>query len=301
MRATDPEEIRRNLPPIGENYSKFDRGRLLLVAGSYGMAGACVLSARAALRSGVGYLEIFLPDSIYEVVTSAVPEAVCSIYRADDLSGIRKKLSESVKKADAVAAGPGLGTLREVLLPCLYGLSGKKLLLDADALNWLSMNTALSGDGSELSAPECGFSSLCMTPHSGEMARLLHKTRPEIENSRLEAVRAAARLFHASVLLKGQNTLISAPARECMMNPTGNAGLGRAGSGDTLTGIAGALLSQGMDGYTALYAAAWIHGRAGDLCREQLGLRSYLPSDVIEMLPRVFSELEERRTSWTTK
>ena len=284
MHETQAGDIVRSLPVIRDDYSKFDRGRLFLIAGSFGMAGAAVLSGRAALRSGVGYLDMAVPESIYPVVTAALPEAVCTVYREEDPEDLRKKLREGAAKASAMAAGPGLGKNRELVMPVLQALSGKKLLLDADALNYLA------GAGS-LSFP--GFEALLLTPHSGEMARLLKKSREEVENDRFSAVTACARDFHACALLKGKNTLISTPEGRVYMNPTGNAGLARAGSGDTLTGIAGSLLAQGMEAFDALFSAAWIHGKAGDLCSEKLGIRSVLPEDLIEMLPAVFRILEE--------
>ncbi|MBR6321579.1 MAG: NAD(P)H-hydrate dehydratase, partial [Lachnospiraceae bacterium] len=198
---------------------------------------------------------------------------------------LRQKIREGVKKADAAAAGPGLGKNRELVMPVLLSLSGKKLLLDADALNYLAQER-------EADTVSLQFSETALTPHSGEMARLIGKERREVENDRFQALSDAVRIFRACCLLKGQNTLISDAEGTIYVNPTGNAGLGRAGSGDTLTGIAGAMLAQGMNAFEALYSAAWIHGRAGDLCREDFGIRSYLPEDVTAYLPRVFAELE---------
>ena len=277
--------IREKLPPIGADYNKFDRGRLFLAAGSYGMAGAAVLSGCAALRAGVGYLDMAVPESIYPIVTAAIPEAVCTIYREDDPEDLQSKIADGVRKATAAAAGPGLGKNRNIVMPVLLELSGEKLLLDADGLNYLAEQRP--------ARDSIRFSELALTPHTGEMERLIQKTRSEIENDRFSAVSCCAREFHACTLLKGRNTLISTPHGDVRMNPTGNAGLARAGSGDTLTGIVGALMAQGMSAYDALCAGAWIHGTAGDLCREEYGIRSYLPEDLTEMLPQVFSMLEK--------
>lgn len=285
MHTTTIGDIRAAMPPILPHYGKFDRGRLFLIAGSYGMAGAAVLAARAALRSGVGFLDVALPESIYPIVTAAVPEAVCTVYREDDRADLGRKIREGVKKADAVAAGPGLGKNRELVMPVLFSLSGKKLLLDADALNFLAQE-AQAGPVS------LSFEETALTPHSGEMARLIGRNRPEVEKDRFQALSDAVGIFHACCLLKGQNTLISSAEGTVYVNPTGNAGLGRAGSGDTLTGIAGALLAQGMGAFEALYSAAFVHGRAGDLCRDETGIRSYLPEDLIACLPRVFAEID---------
>ena len=293
MYETSAEDVRRTLPEIKESYSKFDRGRLFLVAGSFGMAGAAVLAAKAALRSGVGYLDIAVPESIYPIVTSAVPEAVCTVYREDDLYDLREKIRSGVKKAAAAAAGPGLGKNRELVMPVLLGLSGEKLLLDADALNFLSERAENLPEYEKGLLTGNRWTEIAMTPHSGEMARLLKTNRQEVEKGRLKAVKTAAAVFHASVLLKGKNTLISSPEGEVWMNTTGSAALARAGAGDTLTGIAGSLMAQGADAFQALRAAAWIHGKAADLGREELGTRAFLPEDLIGFLPKVFRLIEE--------
>lgn len=285
MQEITAEMIREKLPPIGADYSKFDRGRLFLAAGSYGMAGAAVLAGRAAMRAGVGYLDLLVPESIYPIVTAAIPEAVCTVYREDDPEDLRIKIREGVKKATATAAGPGLGKNRNLVMPALLWTAPGKLLLDADGLNYLSEQGA--------SALPAGISELLLTPHTGEMGRLLQMNRSEVEKDRFSAVSRCAREFHACALLKGRNTLISDPEGHVRLNPTGNAGLARAGSGDTLTGIVGALLAQGMNAFDALSAGAWIHGKAGDLCRKKYGIRSFLPEDLTAELPRVFRMLEE--------
>ena len=221
MQEITAEMIREKLPPIGADYSKFDRGRLFLAAGSYGMAGAAVLAGRAAMRAGVGYLDMLVPESIYPIVTAAIPEAVCTVYREDDPEALRIKIREGVKKATAAAAGPGLGKNRSLVMPALLGTAPEKLLLDADGLNYLSEQGA--------SALPAGISELLLTPHTGEMGRLLQMNRSEVEKDRFSAVSRCAREFHACALLKGRNTLISDPEGHVRLNPTGNAGLARAG------------------------------------------------------------------------
>ena len=318
VHMTEEAFVRESLPKIHEEDCKFDRGRLLLVAGSYGMAGAVILSARAALRTGVGYLTLLLPKSIYPLVTAAVPEAVCRIYDTDDPEKMREQFEAALSKADAVAIGPGLGTLRGAVMDVILSYfspengntkeengvfrKNKKLLIDADGLNALS----------ELGVPASVFpalvsADLLLTPHEGEMARLLTRKDRIKKEERQEVCLQAARMFQASILLKGKGTLIMEAPKGSLLkankkdpekfrifqNPTGGPGLARAGSGDVLTGITGALMAQGMDAFTAGVSGAYLHGLAGDLAARAYGVRSMLPSDVIEKLPEALSLVEK--------
>ncbi|MBQ6679219.1 MAG: NAD(P)H-hydrate dehydratase [Lachnospiraceae bacterium] len=312
IRLVTEQFVREALPPILVNDSKFERGRLLLIAGSYGMAGSAILSARAALLSGVGYLTLALPSSIYGMVTAAVPEAVCTIYDPEDPKQMAEQFEELLDRADAVAAGPGLGKLRSSVITVLLDYfspengrrkdangterKDKKLLLDADALN------ALTTQGVPASLmPALLAADLLLTPHAGEMARLLGLKHRITEKEREALIIRASETYEAAVLFKGNGTLIrEAPGRAAKRggkakkeadtvrlykNPTGGPGLARAGSGDVLTGIAGALMAEGMDAFTAGCCGAYLHGLAGDLAAEKFGVRSMLPSDVIQMIP----------------
>ena len=318
LHVTEETFVRDHLPKIREEDCKFDRGRLLLIAGSYGMAGALILSARAALRAGVGYLTLLLPKPIYPVVTAAVPEAVCRIYDTDDPGKMREQFETALSKADAVAVGPGLGTLRGAVMEEILRYfspenantkdangvfrKNKKLLIDADGLNALT----------ELGVPATVFpalvsADLLLTPHEGEMARLLSRKDRIKKEERQEVCLLAARTFHAAVLLKGNGTLITEAPKgiqtkankkdpekvRIFQNPTGGPGLARAGSGDVLTGITGALMAQGMDAFTAGVSGAYLHGLAGDLAAKAYGVRSMLPSDVIEKLPEAIALTEK--------
>lgn len=304
IRVTDEQFVREALPVILKNFQKFDRGRLLLIAGSYGMAGCAILSARAALRAGVGYLTIALPSSIYGIVTAAVPEAVCAIYDTEDLRQLASQFETLFDRADAIAAGPGLGMLRaSVISPILDYFSPengekkdangvrrkeKKLLLDADALNALS----------ELSVPSSVMpallqADLLLTPHAGEMARLLELNTRVREEEREALVKKASEVYQASVLFKGNGTLVRKSKTPILyQNPTGGPGLARAGSGDVLTGIAGSFMAQGMDAFTAGVSAAYIHGLAGDLAAKKLGVRSMLPSDLVDEIPEALLHVD---------
>ena len=280
MKTVNGRFVKEHLPEIPADANKYTRGYLLLIAGSYGMAGAAVMAARAALRTGVGYLNLAVPASIYGIVSQAVPEAVFTVYDETDPKDIEEKLIPPMKRASAVAFGSGTGALREMLFRIVSENCEKPLLLDADGLNALSEAEPVSLRAAEL----------VLTPHAGEMARLLKCTSEDVERDRTAAVLAASARYHAVTLLKGPETLI-AGGDQILVNTTGNAGMARAGSGDVLTGIIGALMAQGESGFAAAASGAWIHGHAGDLCREEYGIRSMLPTDMIEKIEEVYLEL----------
>ena len=286
--------VRERLPEIKKDYNKYDRGRLLVIAGSYGMAGACVLASRAALRAGAGYVNAAVPKEIYEIFAVSVPEAVVTVYEKPE------DLSEAIDKADAILLGPGLGALRESICPYVFKKGRKPLLIDADGLNslatapWVFQNR-----------------DVVLTPHEGEMARLIEWPSSTVRRDRKGALVLAAATYGAAVLLKGRKTLVTEaihlPKRqersedeeplvieppEILENRTGNPCLAAAGSGDVLSGIIGALMAGGVSSRDAAAMGAWIHGSAGDLARDRFGIRSARPGDVIEMIPEVLKQLE---------
>ena len=283
MKVTSRAFVKEQLPKIEADFHKYDRGRLLLVCGAYGMAGACIMAARAALRTGCGFIDLAIPASIYPMVTQAVPEAVCTVYDETDASSMEEALKKAVDKADAVAVGSGLGALRDTVCPIVLKLCDEPLLIDADGLNYLSSCKEIT-----LNSPD-----LVLTPHEGEAARLFHTEASNIRQARQESAEVLAKVFHASVLLKGLSTVVAREGEESFVNSTGNAGLARAGSGDVLTGIIGSLMAQGMKGFYAAACGAFLHGLAGDRGCEKIGLRSLLPTDVIELIPEVLQELEK--------
>ncbi len=266
--------VRERLPEIRSEYNKYDRGRLLVIAGSFGMAGACILACRSALRSGIGYLNAAVPKEIYGILAASVPEAVFTVYEDPE------DLEDALSKADAVLLGPGLGSQRDAVSAFVFRNGTKPLLIDADGLN------ALAADPRAFSARD-----VVLTPHEGEMARLLGTSSAEVRADRRGALLRAAELYRASVLLKGPETLVTG-GNEVLENHTGNPCLAAAGSGDVLSGIIGTLLAQGVSASQAAAMGAWIHGSAGDLAAGRLGVRSARPSDVIETIPEVLKKLE---------
>ena len=264
--------------------NKGSQGKLLLVCGSYGMAGACVMAAQGALRAGVGLVQIALDKQLYPLVAQAVPQAVYLLLDLDQgRAAWEPKLLSALHGCDACVMGCGLGSLSETLCPTVLEHCEKPLVLDADALNYCARHPEALR---QLTCPAV------LTPHPGEMARLCDDTVPEIQSDRLGAAQMKARETGAVVVLKGAATVIAGPDGRCALNPTGNPGMAKGGSGDVLAGVIGALLAQGVTPFRAGALGAFLHGWAGDLCARDLSQRAMLPTDLVGYLPRVFRELE---------
>ncbi len=280
---TDEGFPREVLQSGGVQANKGDFGRLLLVCGSYGMAGACVMAARAALRCGVGLLHIAIEERAYPIVAQAVPEAIFTVL---DFSapGWQGKLEAALSACTACVIGSGLGERAGTLCPPVFGYfadGAKPLVIDADGLNYCAQNPGIL---EKLHCP------LILTPHPGEMARLLGCTVPQVQADRLALAQGFARKTGAVTVLKGAGTVVASP-QATALNPTGNWGMAKGGSGDVLAGMIGSLAAQGVDVFQAAVAGVYLHGLAGDLCRESLSPRAMLPTDLPRFLPQLFRSL----------
>ena len=253
-------------------------GTLLLVAGRTGMAGAAVMAARAALRSGVGLLRVASASENRSILQESVPEAI--FVAPEDVDAVR----EAAEASQALGVGPGLGTggeAGECLADVLQVSGGLPTVLDADALNLAS-----SGEGPGL--PEWAADRpVLVTPHLGEMKRLCGLSGEAIEEDRVGAARDLAGTTGAAVLLKGLPSIVVAPDGTCLVDTVGSSDLAAGGMGDVLTGVAGALLAQGASPAEA--GALGLYGTGRAAAGAALG-RSLTPSDVIEQLPVVWSE-----------
>jgi hydroxyethylthiazole kinase-like uncharacterized protein yjeF len=263
-------------------------GRVLVIAGSRGMAGAAALAAEAALRSGCGYVYVASVAAISPELTAAVPSALlrCSTDRAkdqlrwDDVA----MLVDAARLVDAVVIGPGVGDgATEWLGEVLQRVGDVPIVLDADALNAIARRRESL---SRLTRQHV------LTPHAGEAARLLGwgNDRERVESARSSAVSQLCLVTDAVVVLKGADTLVAQRGKPTHQNPTGNAGLAKAGSGDVLSGLIGGLLARGMKPYDAAVAGVWIHGRAADLLAEEVGEDAYISSDLARAFGRAFSD-----------
>ena len=252
-------------------------GHLLVVAGRFGRAGAAALAARGAVAAGVGLVTVATPRSAVNAVQSLVPEAMVDGL-AEDGDGVctGEGILPLLSRATAVAVGPGLGLGEgpRTLLTSLLGAWQGPLLLDADALTLAAPNLR----GLQRKAETV------LTPHPGELARLLDCETAQVVADRVACALKAAKSSHSVVLAKGARTLIAAPTGRLKVIPTGGPGLATGGSGDVLTGVVGALLAQGLTAVEAAAAGAYLHGLAGDLAGEDYSsavpagaLATYLP------------------------
>ena len=280
----DEKDIATLYKPRKKYAHKGDFGRALLVAGSRGMAGASVLAARAALRSGVGLLTVHVPACNNQIVQVAVPEAMTSIdsnehYFTDTLS---------TTKFNAVAVGPGLGqsVSSEEALLALIDNCRVPMVLDADALNILARNPQYIH---RLPAGSV------LTPHPGEFARLFGKF--ENTNQAIDAVRSLARHSNVAILLKGAHTVVIAPDGNIYFNSTGNPGMATGGSGDVLTGVILSLLAQGYSATDAAQIAVYIHGLAGDLAAKEVGETALVAGDIVANLPKAWRTIEKKEAT----
>lgn len=281
----EPDDLGRILKKRPRNVHKGDCGHLLIIAGSFGMAGAAALCARAALRSGAGLVSIACPRSIVPILQTLAPQAMC-IPLAESEGAISAEalpaLEAALKGKSAVAVGPGLSRRADAGVLRLVLESGLPAVIDADGLNILSEQRELMTLLTQKHV---------LTPHPGEAARLLG--RP-CANPFTDA--AALCELGASVLLKGAASVIRAP--ECptaCISASGCQGMARGGSGDVLTGILGALLAdrRGVNPAHAAACASEIHGLAGELAQRRYGARSMNAADILEFLPEVFREYVE--------
>ncbi len=271
------------LPSRPSRSNKGDFGRVLCVCGSYGMAGAAYLCAKAAYRSGAGLVEIFTHESNRIILQTLIPEAIVTTYTEEYSTG---SLLASLERADCVVTGCGLGVTplsRKILSDLLHSANSDKapLVLDADALNLISRNPSLLKY----------TKGAVITPHAKEMSRL---TGTDVDTILLSTVHTAhdyAREHSLVCVLKDHRTAVSDGSPRVYLNTTGNSGMATGGSGDVLAGIIGGILSQRRnskkDIFTLTALAVYIHGLAGDFASKELGEYSLMASDIIDALPIV--------------
>ena len=279
-------------PPRDLAAHKGSFGHLLLVAGSVGKTGAAVLAAGAALRSGAGLVTVATPWPALPLVAAGRAELMTEalpVSASGDLEpGAVDRALELARLRHGVVLGPGLGdhpATRAFVLRFVRECP-RPLLLDADGLN------AFAGDSGALAEAlrERGAASV-LTPHPGEMARLVGSSVPEVQARRLETAQALAASTRGLVVLKGRRSVIAHPDGRAAVNPTGNPGMATGGTGDALAGMVGALLARGLDAWQAAIAGVYLHGLAGDLAAERLGPESLLAQDLIEALPEAIRRL----------
>lgn len=288
MKETDRLLFNKTVFNRPDDSNKGTLGSLLCICGSYGMAGAAIMAGKAALRCGIGLLKIAVPKSIYPVCATNILESV--YYPLEETSNgvISSKntdfLLEMCEKSSAVVIGCGLSVCDDTknLVQSVITNCEKPLVIDADALNCICNKPEILKN---LKVPAI------ITPHPGEMARLLHSTPKTVNSNRENTAIDFAKKFGVVTVLKGAGTIIASPDGEVYINHTGNSGMATGGSGDVLSGIIGSLLAQGASPINAAAAGVFLHGTIGDFAAEKLGKISMLPTDMIDMIPTAYLKL----------
>ncbi len=281
------EKVAAFLPPRPNSSHKGTLGRVYLVAGSPGMGGAAVMAGESALKSGAGLVYLAGPQGlvqtlesgVVEVITAGLPEKKTGIISPDAVNQI---LDQS-KNCNVLAAGPGLSPGKDTaaLLEGLIEKCPLPLVLDAGALEALIGNTGLV---KKAKVPPV------LTPHPGEMARLIGTGIREVRENRLEIARQYAQEWNAVLILKGYNTVVAFPSGKAALNPTGGPALATAGSGDLLTGTIASFIAQGMNSEAAAMTGVFVHGLAGDMVP---GGRGHMARDVLSRYKEAFQYLEK--------
>lgn len=277
----EPADIAKSLSPRNALSHKGSSGRVLVLAGSPGKIGASLLVAAGALRGGAGLVTIAAEPAVSDVLDLRVLEAMTARL---DPNALEASLAPWLEQSDVVVIGPGLGVTagaKRLVDHVLLGWAGL-IVADADAI------TLFRGRAAELAGAK---GKLLLTPHPGEMARLLGTSTPAVESDRFGAVERAVELTRATVLLKGARTLIGAPGQRVSVNPTGNPLLATGGMGDVLAGVIGAL-AVGSDAFSAACAGAFVHGLAADQIAESRGLdRGILAHEIADQIPAALASL----------
>jgi NAD(P)H-hydrate epimerase len=278
------------LAPRSRDAHKGSFGHVMIVAGSLGKAGAAVMAARAALRAGAGLVSVAAPNSIVPIIQQSIAEAMC-IPAAESIDGTlgmgaAHELARAASTMDACAIGPGLTTHSETvqtvrdLVPAL----SIPMVIDADGLN------AIAGAPDILKKAKAP---VIVTPHPGEMARLLNVSPVDVQKDRIGVASQFARTYRVTVVLKGAATIVASPDGRVFVNSTGNPGMATGGTGDALTGMIASFLGQGHPAGQAACLGVYLHGLAGDLAATEKGEAGMIAGDLIEKIPQAIRETME--------
>ena len=281
---------RELVAPRAPDSHKGDYGHVLIVAGSMGRTGAAHLSGVGALRSGAGLVTIATPADCQAIVAGMAPEYMTHGLRTTDEGLDSDGIEQLIEMArDVVVIGPGIGQLpgTKRFVQTFVDRATTPLVIDADGLN------AFSADPDRLTGRE--GRDVIITPHPGEMARLVGMSIEEVQASRLEIARNFARGHHLYVVLKGHRTIIATPDERVFINPTGNAGMATGGTGDVLSGMIAAWLGQLLDAEAACKLAVYLHGMAGDQAEAHTGEVSMTALDLADHIGAAIVELTGRR------
>jgi NAD(P)H-hydrate epimerase len=287
------EDVRPLLEPRVADSHKGDFGRVLVIAGSRGKTGAAHLSGMGALRAGAGLVTIATPASCLPIVASLAPEFMTEPLAETPDGQLTAAAVERVMEfsQDVIACGPGLGRGASVeeFMRALLDRAELPIVLDADAL------TVLADEPGRLTGRE--ERDIIITPHPGEMARLIGSSADHVQAHRIEVASDFAKTHHAYVVLKGHRTIIATPEGRVFINPTGNAGMATGGTGDVLTGMIAAFLAQLLDAEAACRLAVFLHGTAGDLAEASEGEVAMTATDLLAHIGEAITALTAQKES----
>lgn len=275
---TEYRDVRKILKKRERDSHKGTYGRVGVLSGSKGMAGAAVLNCNAALRSGSGLVKACVPEAIYSIVESMAIEAITYAYNEEGIQ-FDELDRELIQFSDVIATGSGCANMKRYgeLLKFLAENSQKPLVIDAEGINLLTPNIL-----------ENHRQVMVLTPHYGEMARMIKKDASYLREDIINKAAEFADKYNVYLVLKGARTVIACPKGNCYINTTGNPGMATAGSGDVLTGIIAAFIGQKIEIKDALRAAVYMHGLAGDIGSSFVGEYSLIAGDIIRYLPEAF-------------
>jgi NAD(P)H-hydrate epimerase len=289
----EPEEFRALPLARDPAANKGTYGHALIVAGSLGKSGAAVLAARGALRSGAGLVTVATPQDVQPVVAAGMPEMMTAPLASTETgtASLRNldygRFDEILRGKTVLAIGPGLSMQNETqqFIRLIVGQTELPIILDADGLN------AFAGVADTLN--ERHAAAMVLTPHPGEMARLLGITVKEVQARRLEVALEAAGRWRAHVILKGFHTILATPSGSAYINTTGNPGMATGGTGDVLTGILAGLTAQfGVEDWArVLSLGVYLHGLAGDIAASRVGEAPLIASDLIDAIPEAYGRV----------
>lgn len=285
----DADYVGRHLVKRSKSANKGSIGTLTNICGSYSMAGAAMLAAEASLRSGSGLTKVIIPHSIYNIMASYLPECIykpqIETKEGTLIASSKDEILKELNISSAALIGCGLSNnynTREIVQHIVKN-SKVPLIVDADGINIISENINILKEAK---------SEIILTPHPKEMSRLTGLTVAEIQADRLNVAKNFSREYGVTLVLKGANTVVSAPDGEVRVNRTGNPGMATGGSGDVLAGIISSLVSQGYPITESANIGVYVHGLAGDIAANKYSQISMLPSDIIDCLGLVFKQFE---------
>ncbi|MBN3038925.1 MAG: NAD(P)H-hydrate dehydratase [Candidatus Omnitrophica bacterium] len=282
------KNINRLLPARKPNSHKGDYGHILILAGSLGLTGAAYLASQGAVLSGSGLVTLGIPKSLNTIMEVKLTEAMTKPLPETKDKTLSLKAFSKIKgllgHVDALAIGPGISRQKETvkLVHKILINADIPIVLDADGINALENNTKVL---TKLKA------SLIITPHPGEISRILRKSVAEIQKDRIKIAKGLANTYNIVVALKGHHTVVADRTGKTYINNTGNAGMASGGCGDVLTGMIASLLGQGMAPFIATKLAVYVHGLAGDLAKKEKGEISLTATDLLNKLPAAFKQI----------